>query len=48
MNDNSPKFIGLNEGSVMENVGPNENVMKVAATDKDSGTEWFNEIIKIN
>ena len=38
VNDNDPAFTGANEGSVMENVGPNQNVMKVTATDKDSGT----------
>ena len=38
VNDNDPAFTGVNEGSVMENVGPNQNVMKVTATDKDSGT----------
>lgn len=38
VNDNDPEFTGVNEGSVVENVGPNQNVMKVEATDKDSGT----------
>lgn len=38
VNDNDPVFTGVNEGSVMENVGPNQNVMKVTAIDKDSGT----------
>ena len=38
VNDNDPKFTGLNEGSVIENVGSNQNVMNVTATDKDSGT----------
>ena len=37
MNDNDPEFTGLNEGSVMENVGPSQNVIIVTATDKDSG-----------